>query len=147
MQPYFDVKLCLFLWPFVVTYVLVLITFITVEDFIWVVCKLSLLFAVVVQCNIYLTYYKLHGEYSSLKRQLQFSWGIYAAAIGFCFNLLAFVALFGFSAPMKFVGLCFLVLVVLAVGNYVCYVVRVQKFSDEEEAILFVVHVMKGKIF
>jgi hypothetical protein len=142
-----DVNHTLFLWPFLFIYLISLLSFGIVENFIWALCKFSLLITVVVQCGIYLTYYKLHGQYSSLKRQLTISWGIYAAGVGVVFNLLVFIALFGYSSNMKFIGLCFMALVVGTFFNYVFYVVQVQKFSDEEEAILFVVHVIKGTFF
>lgn len=118
------------------------------EELVWIVTELGLLVSLVVHAGLYGSYLQLHWQYSSLKRKYAFpGLGQYVAYLGLGLDGLLCVAIVGFSSSRLVVGSVFGLYVVYSLGCYLLYVKKVQRYSEEEETILFVVHVVKGKYF
>jgi len=118
------------------------------EELVWIVTELGLLVSLVVHAGLYGSYLQLHWQYSSLKRKYAFpGLGQYVAYLGLGLDGLLCVAIVGFSSSRLVVGSVFGLYVVYSLGCYLLYVKKVQRYSEEEETILFVVHVVKGKYY
>ena len=116
------------------------------EELVWIVAELGLMVSLVVHAGLYGSYLQLHRQYSSLKRKYAFpGLGQYVAYLGLGLDGLLCVAIVGFSSSRLVVGSVFGLYVVYSLGCYLLYVKKVQRYSEEEETILFVVHVVKGK--
>lgn len=114
-------------------------------ELVWMVTELGLLTSLVAHAGLYGSYLQLHWQYSSLKRKYAFpALGQYVAYLGLGLDGLMCVAIVGFSSTRLVVGSVFGFYLIYSLGCYLLFVKKMQRYSEEEETILFVVHVVKG---
>lgn len=116
-----------------------------VKDFLVVFEATGFLGTLFVEFCLLLGYCVFRAKYDGLPRQFASPVGVYGAVYGMPVLLLVMLALVAFNKlgwiPLAFLGIYFTVFTV----HYMYHVKHQQRFSDEEQRIMFVAYVINGE--